>query len=420
MPFSAFAIAAALTIGAPPASAQLPVAGHAPQARLKVFLDCFFCFADFIRTEVTWVDFVRQREDAHVHVLSSQNETGGGGREVVLRFIGLGPFESIDFDLKAVTTTGDTEDARRRAVLRAMTVGFLSYLARDGRAGDIDLTVRASATGPAAPVPGRDPWRAWVFSLNGGGAIDASATNREWNWEFRASADRVTDAWKVTLGVNLDENHERFDLDDEEQLDVVRLERRVRAFAAKSAGPHWSFGLSAGAESSTFGNTRFSARASPAVEFSVFPYTEYASRQMLLQYAIGVAHARYKEITLFDKLEETHPQHELSLRLTQRQPWGSLEGRAEWSQYLHDLARYRLEVNGDISWRLARGLSWRVEASASRIHDQLSLPRRDATPEEVLLRLRELQSSFRYQFETSLTFSFGSIFNNVVNPRFGR
>ena len=61
-----------------------------------------------------------------------------------------------------------------------------------------------------------------------------------------------------------------------------------------------------------------------------------------------------------------------------------------------------------------------LEGSASRIRDQVSLPRRDATPEEVLLRLRRLQSGFEYSFDVGFTYTFGSIFNNIVNPRFGQ
>ena len=67
-----------------------------------------------------------------------------------------------------------------------------------------------------------------------------------------------------------------------------------------------------------------------------------------------------------------------------------------------------------------RGLSLDIGGSASRIRDQISLPRRGATPEEVLLRLRRLRSSYEYSFSMSLTYTFGSIFSSVVNPRFGQ
>ena len=124
-------------------------------------------------------------------------------------------------------------------------------------------------------------------------------------------------------------------------------------------------------------------------------------------------------MTLFDKLEETLWRHELSATLDQRQPWGSVQVGAEFSQYLHDRSFYRLEVEGDLSFRVTRGFEVELEGSASRIRDQISLPRRDATPEEVLLRLRELRSGYDLQFSIGLSYRFGSIFNNIVNPRFG-
>ena len=76
-------------------------------------------------------------------------------------------------------------------------------------------------------------------------------------------------------------------------------------------------------------------------------------------------------------------------------------------------------MDGELSFRITRGLSLSLNGNASRIRDQISLPRRGATPEEVFLRIRELQSGYEVGFSIGLTYSFGSLFNNVVNPRFG-
>ena len=65
-------------------------------------------------------------------------------------------------------------------------------------------------------------------------------------------------------------------------------------------------------------------------------------------------------------------------------------------------------------------MSLELDGSITRLRDQLSLPKRDAIDEEVLLRLRELQSNYNADFSVSLTYRFGSLFNNIVNPRFGR
>ena len=146
----------------------------------------------------------------------------------------------------------------------------------------------------------------------------------------------------------------------------------------------------------------------------------YTRRQLRVLYAIGGQRESYYEVTLYGKTEETLPAHELSVTYEQRERWGSLEASTEWSQYLHDLSKNRLEVEGDLSIRIARGLSVEAQINASRVRDQLALPARDATPEEILLRIRRLQSGYQLNFGMSLTYTFGSIFSSVVNPRFGQ
>ena len=153
---------------------------------------------------------------------------------------------------------------------------------------------------------------------------------------------------------------------------------------------------------------------------NVFPYSADTRRQLRALYSIGAQRRNYHEVTLFGKTEETLPTHELSLTFEQRERWGSLEARAEWSQYLHELEKSRFEVQADVSLRVTRGLSIGAELDASRIRDQLSLPARGASQEEILLRLRRLQSGYEYSVGMSITYSFGSIFSSVINPRFGR
>ena len=52
--------------------------------------------------------------------------------------------------------------------------------------------------------------------------------------------------------------------------------------------------------------------------------------------------------------------------------------------------------------------------------DQLNIPRGELDDENILIRLRQLRSGFNYFTSVGLSYTFGSIFNNVVNPRFGR
>jgi len=91
----------------------------------------------------------------------------------------------------------------------------------------------------------------------------------------------------------------------------------------------------------------------------------------------------------------------------------------EGSHYFHDFNKNRLVVSGELSLRIYKGLSLDIEGRYSKIRDQLSLPRGEATLEEILLHQRELASGYYKSFEIGLSYRFGSVFSNVVNPRFG-
>ena len=73
---------------------------------------------------------------------------------------------------------------------------------------------------------------------------------------------------------------------------------------------------------------------------------------------------------------------------------------------------------GNANVRIVRSLSLSFFGNVSRVRDQVFLPRSDASDEEVLLRQRDLQTDFNYTLKVNLRFTFGSIFNNIVNPRF--
>jgi hypothetical protein len=386
---------------------------------LTVFLDCDSCFQDYLRAEVGFVDFVRDRTEADVHVLITRAETGAGGNEYTLQFIGARAFDGVTNTLRTVTTASDSEDGIRRQLATALRVGILGYLSRETLPAGLAVTVRTNA-GADRPGGAADRWNKWVFSLRGSASFEGEESSRERELGGDFSADRITPDWKVTLGVELEHAVEEFDLDEEDPVHVERRERDFQWLVVNGLGEHWSVGATGDIESSTFDNVRLSISASPAIEFNVFPYSTYTRRQLRALYGVGALRNDYYESTLFGKLQETLPFHQVSLSYEQREPWGSLEARTEWSQYLHDLTKTRLELEGQLSLRVARGLSVSAEVNASRLRDQLAIPARGATPEEVLLRIRRIQSGYEYGVGLSLTYTFGSIFSAVVNPRFGQ
>jgi hypothetical protein len=387
--------------------------------RLRVFLDCDFCFEDFIRDEVDIVEYVRDPAEADIHVLVTQSDTGGGGTERTVRLVGLGPFKGVEYSLRALSDSSDTEDTERERLATAITVGLLTYLSRDGVTGD--FAVEASHSQQVSVVAaGRDPWKGWVFTIGGDVSLDGEESQRETNVQGEFGADRITNDWKITVGAFVDYTREDFDLDEGAPLRAVRNERELNWLVVKSLDDHWSLGAKGETSRSSFENIDLSVAAGPGIEYNLFPYSAYSRRQLRINYFIGPYRADYSEETLFGRTEETLTKQAAALQLEQVEPWGSLEVDFEASNDLPGWSRHRLELDAEMNVRIARGLSLSVEGSASRLRDQLSLPRRGATPEEVLLDLRRLQSGYEYRLNVGLTYRFGSIFSTIVNPRFGQ
>ena len=128
---------------------------------------------------------------------------------------------------------------RRRAVLRTVTVGLLNFMARDGLPASLTLEVESEGE-EAARQPTRDPWNFWVFSVGADAQYEEEESSLQTNWELEATADRVTDDWKISFGASIQEERERFDLDEDEPREFISRERRFDWFLAKSLGSHWS------------------------------------------------------------------------------------------------------------------------------------------------------------------------------------
>jgi hypothetical protein len=71
-----------------------------------------------------------------------------------------------------------------------------------------------------------------------------------------------------------------------------------------------------------------------------------------------------------------------------------------------------------VDWNITKGLSLNTSAGINFDRAQIHLPLNGATYEEIMLRLKELESSYSYSMRFGISYTFGSMKNNVVNPRF--
>lgn len=102
-------VAAAVLLGAVPAilaarQTPAPAAGEA----LQVFLDRnTFCGGEYLRREITYINWMRDRHDSDVHLLITSQSTGGGGRQYNLKFLGLRAFLGSDDEIRFSTSQSD-------------------------------------------------------------------------------------------------------------------------------------------------------------------------------------------------------------------------------------------------------------------------------------------------------------------------
>lgn len=403
--------------------AQEPTATPADTAgeALRIFVDCvqMYCDADFLHSEITFVNHVRDRQVADVHVLVTSERTGGGGREYTLEFIGRGRYASLSDTLRWNAPVSASEDDLRRGLVRTIKLGLVRFVAATPRAGRLEITYKPSSTDNAAGVtPAHDRWNYWVFQLRGNGNVNGEKSSRSFFGWGSFSASRTTEAWKVSTDLSVDYNESKFDYAGT-KYNSYSHSYGTNALVVKSLDQHWSAGGRASAQSSTRVNQDLGVRIAPAIEYNFFPYSDATRRALTLQYSVGVRTVNYTQETIFDKTSETLADEILTVNYDLKRKWGSISTRLEGAHFLHDPSKWHLEDFLSVDVRLFKGLSLNGFGSASLIRDQLFLAKASTAPEDVLLQRRQLATGYRYFAGFGLTYSFGSIYNNVVNTRFG-
>jgi hypothetical protein len=320
----------------------------------------------------------------------------------------------MEHTLRYTSSPVSTAAEAREGLTQMLKLGLVRYLAQTPLA--TQLRLRFEGERPVAAVSERDPWNAWTFEVYGGGNFDADARRDTWNARYGFSADRITEDWKIRFRPYFNNNVRVFRTDDGE---IRSSQRRhgVDTYVIRSMGPHWGAGVFADYVTTTFDNLRHRVSLRPAVEYSIFPYEESSRRQITFSYRVGAQVVEYFEETIYEQTEETLLNQALNTSVHFRQPWGSVWASLSGSNFLHDMNHYRLTFNSYTSFRLMEGVSVDVGANFQRIHDQLSLPRGQASLEEILLQQRQLATSYRGWGQIGLSYQFGSIYSNVVNPR---
>ena len=373
-----------------------------------------------MRTEISFVDYVRDRQDAQVHILVTNQSTGGGGTEYTLHFIGQKELARVADTLKYVSPSSASPDDLRRGLAQTIKLGLVRYYAYLGQAGRFDVKYMApTGADSASRGAAKDPWNLWVFRMNASGYGNGEKSSNFLALNGSVNASRTTEIWKTSLTSYGNYNQSRFILGDGSRFNSYSHGYGLTDLIVKSVGQRWSAGQRASWTSSTYLNQKYAIRFAPALEYNFFPYSQSTRRMLTLQYSPGINFFKYQDTTIFDKISEVRGDQTLIVSMDVKQKWGSISSSLEGATYVDDFTKKHLVFFNSLDLRIFKGFSFFSFGQFSLLRDQLYLPRGGLSDQERLLRRRQLETSYRYFVQLGFSYSFGSIFNNIVNPRFG-
>ncbi len=396
---------------------------------LRLFLDCDWgCDSTFLRREVNYVNWVRDAQDAEVHLLVTI-QAGGSSREYTLNFMGLGRFRNTDQKLIYTSSFTDTADERRRGFQRLLELGLVRYVLETPQAAALTVEFAGGEEqgeqhrGHFHPRPNplvaasEDPWNHWVYRVRMENDFRTEDRRSSQSYQANVSAGRTTDMLRVGMGARYSYRESNFEFEDGDTFKNVSRGTSYYGQLIRTLAPHWGAGVGFSSRESTFLNLDNSYRAAAAVEYNVFPYSESSEREFTFAYFIGGTQLDFEEITVFDQEEQSFADQGAYIAFGTQRPWGEAHLDLQYRHFIEDFDRSRIVFSTSVEYRILRGLSFDVYAGVSRIRDQIYLPKGGATDEEVLVARRQLETDLTFRGGIELRYTFGSIYNNVVNSR---
>ncbi|WP_205656126.1 hypothetical protein [Algoriphagus formosus] len=429
----------------PFAISQTLIGNTSPPNKLRVFIDgCERrdggCDMDFIRTEITAVDFYRDNQLADVFVLINNNESGGGGRQYQLIFIGQQNLHAGRTDTLYVNNKQtDTDFEVREKLTRYIKLGLAPYVAKTKAGEIVDINMKTSPSVlEETELEMVDPWDYWVFNIGSDANIELEELSRDINFGADINVNRITDDWKINISGRINERlrttvqrvprvdgngNPVLDENGNPIIDEVESDFDVSEFGfghqlVKSISPQWSYGYDLDGRQNTRFNYQFQVSFRPAIEYNFFPESEQNSRFLRLNYGVEVRNNTYVEETIYGSNQETRALQSLraSLGLTQR--WGNLQVGYRLRNYLDDFSFWTTGLNVSAEVRVTGNFSFYVRAEGNYVKDQIYLASGDFTEQDILSGRVTLPSAYTIDTRFGFNYRFGSNLNNFVNQRF--
>ncbi|MCX6301355.1 MAG: hypothetical protein NTW82_04160 [Bacteroidia bacterium] len=388
------------------------------QGAVKIFLDCNECDMNYIRQEIPYINYVRDVREAQVYILETTQNAGSGGDQYTFTFQGQREFKGMNDTLAFTSSPDQTNTIIREKRTKILKMGLMRYVARTPLIDEIEINHNTELEQEEVV----DRWNNWVFELSTEPQYQSEEANKRLELRNSINISKVTPEIKLEVEMDQFYNRERFienvNTDSASSNTYITNEKFMNMLFVKSLGEHWSAGVKSNLGSSTRENYGFKTGFLPSVEYDIFPYSESTHRQLRILYSIGFQYNKYIDTTIYNKVNESLYLQMLNIAFQVQKKWGSVNLALVGSNYFHDFSKNRIELLSSINIRVFKGLSFQIEGGVAHLSDQLNLKKGGISEAERLLQLRELATKYRIQGGIEITYTFGSIYNNIVNPRF--
>ena len=134
-------------------------------------------------------------------------------------------------------------------------------------------------------------------------------------------------------------------------------------------------------------------------------------------FRIGVGKRDYIEKTIYGFEKQKLSSQTLSLNIRFRQKWGNISSYLNATQFLNDGSKKRFSLRSDLDIRVYEGLAVRLSGNINLIREQYNLAAGSTSIEDLLLQQRQIATDYRTNFSVGLSYTFGSIYNSIINTR---
>ena len=386
---------------------------NAQNTKIKVFLSCR-CDQEYIKQNTLLFDYVRDRTLSDIEVFIFDITTAGGGKNYSFEFKGKNKFQNKENKISTDISTNMTFNEVREELLKTYKLGVVYFLQNTDFQKKIDISFDTERE--MVDETSLDQWKNWVFEVSGSFNFEDEKRINEEEYNLGLEIDRVTEMWRVRSDMGFRRSVKFFSGNDED----YNSERKRSYFTGsivRSISNHFSTGIFGSYQNDTYRNYKSYFNFSPALEYNFFPYREVLTKEVTLAYKLGYSLYEYFEETLYGFLKQNLFRQSLTLNVRFRERWGNIYSYLVASQFIDQPGQKRLTLNNNLNLRVVRGLSLRVSGNFQLIRDQINLPKGETSIEDLLLRQRQISTNFQNRISLGLSYTFGSIYNNIVNTR---